>query len=174
MYRLETVYDRPCLQAMARAMRKSVRRKRSRISYILGWLLMLVVVLMWIPILRGYRGAEFSDIMSLLAAIMVALVEWQEDRLNAWLAGKRMLPSQAEAATTFDEEGYVCVTEAATTEWKYAAGHITAICETKDHLIFILNKTYAQGYDKRTLSGGSLEDFYRFLEEKTGVKIKKI
>ena len=174
MFRIESVYDHACLYAMTKAMRKTVRRKRSRISNIVAWILIVIVVLQWLPIIFGNRWASVSDWVSLIVIVIMAFVVWREDHLNARISEKRMIPTQKQAVTTFNEEGYVCVTESATTEWNFSTGHIAAICDVGDYLVFVLNKTYVQGYDKRTLSGGSIEDFYRFLEEKTGITVKKL
>ena len=174
MFRIESVYDHACLYAMAKAMRKTVRRKRSRRSNIVAWILIVIVVLQWLPIIFGNRWASVSDWVSLIVIVIMAFVVLREDHLNARISEKRMMPSQKQAVTTFNEDGYICVTESATTEWNFSTGHIAAICDVGDYLVFVLNKTYVQGYDKRTLSGGSIEEFYRFLEEKTGITVKKI
>ena len=170
----DTTYSKAALAVMARALRKTVRRKRSRISNIVAWILIVIVVLQWLPIIFGNRWASVSDWVSLIVIVIMAFVVLREDHLNARISEKRMIPTQKQAVTTFNEEGYVCVTESATTEWNFSTGHIAAICDVGDYLVFVLNKTYVQGYDKRTLSGGSLEEFYRFLEEKTGITVKKI
>ena len=174
MFRIESVYDHACLCAMAKALRKTVRRKRSRGAHIIVWLLIVIVVLLRIFILLGYRYAGDGDWAPMVVIAVMALVVWREDHLNARISEKRMMPTQKQATTTFNEEGYVCVTEAATTEWKFSAGHIAAICDVGDYLVFVLNKIYVQGYDKRTLTGGSIEDFYRFLAEKTGKTVEKV
>ena len=35
-------------------------------------------------------------------------------------------------------------------------------------MILLMKKSYVQSLDKRTLTGGTVEEFKRFLEEKTG------
>lgn len=169
-----TVYDRDCLRAMAKALRKTVRRKHSRRTSIFGWALVLFVLALWLPIITGRRNADFGNWISLLAAAAVAFVLLREDSLNAMLAGKRMLPTSKRVESTFMETGYRNVTEAATTDWQYDSMPIAAICDAGDYVVFALNKTLAQAYDKRTLTGGSIEDFYRFIEQKTGKPVQKI
>ena len=173
-FHFTTVYDHACLTAMAKALRKTVRRRHSRRTNLFGYLLIAFVLLMWLPIVTGRRSADFGDIVSLITIIVVSLVLWKEDSLNAALAGKRMLPTSQRAEATFTETGYRNVTEAATTEWTYENMTLAAICDVGDYVVFALNKTLAQAYDKRTLTGGSIEDFYRFLEEKTGKSVERI
>lgn len=173
-FHFTTVYDRTCMTAMAKALRKTVRRKHSRRTHLFGCLLIFAVLLLWLPIFTGRRSADFGDIVSLIVIIVMAVVLWKEDRLNAMIAQKRMLPTSQRAEASFTDSGYRNVTAAAVTEWKYENIPLAAICDAGDYVVFVLNKTFAQAYDKRTLAGGSIEDFYRFLEEKTGKSVEKI
>ena len=172
-FHFTTVYDRACLTAMAKALRKTVRRRHSRRTNLFGCLLIAFVLLMWLPIVTGRRSADFGDIVSLIAIIFVAVVLWKEDRLNAMLAAKRMLPTSRKVEATFTETGYRSVTAAATTEWNYENISLAAICDVGDYVVFALNKTLAQAYDKRSLTGGSIDEFYRFIEEKTGKTVER-
>ena len=172
-FHFTTVYDRACLTAMAKGLRKTVRRKRSRRTHLLGYLLIAVVLLLWLPIFAGRRSADFGDIISLIVIVVMAVVLWKEDSLNALLAQKRMLPSSRRAEATFTDSGYRNVTEAAVTEWNYENIPLAAICDVGDYVVFALNKTLAQAYDKRTLTGGSAEEFYSFIKEKTGKTVEK-
>ena len=172
-FHFTTVYDRACLTAMAKALRKTVRRRHSRRTNLFGILLIAFVLLMWLPIFEGRKSADFGDIVSLVAIIFVAIVLWKEDSLNAFLAAKRMLPTSRNVEATFTQTGYRSVTAAATTEWTYENMTLAAICDVGDYVVFALNKTLAQAYDKRSLTGSSIEEFYAFIEEKTGKRVEK-
>lgn len=173
-FHFTTVYDRACMTAMAKALRKTVRRKHSRRTSVFGWALVLFVIALWLPIVTGRRSADFGDIVSFIAIIFVSVVLWKEDSLNAFFAQKRMLPTSRRAEASFTDSGYRNVTDAAVTEWSYENIPLAAICDVGDYVVFALNKTFAQAYDKRTLTGGSIEDFYRFIEQKTGRHVVKI
>ena len=173
-FHFTTVYDRACMTAMAKALRKTVRQKHSRRTSVFGWALVLFVIALWLPIVTGRRSADFGDIVSLIAIIFVSVVLWKEDSLNAFFAQKRMLPTSRRAEASFTDSGYRNVTDAAVTEWSYENIPLAAICDVGDYVVFALNKTFAQAYDKRTLTGGSIEDFYRFIEQKTGRHVVKI
>ena len=172
-FHFTTVYDRACLTAMAKALRKTVRRRHSRRTSVFGWAIVLFVIALWLPIITGRRSADFGDWISLFAAVMVAFVLLQEDSLNAALAAKRMLPTSRNVEATFMETGYRSVTAAATTEWNYDNISLAEICDVGDYVVFALNKTLAQAYDKRSLTGGSIDEFYAFIEQKTGKTVEK-
>ena len=46
--------------------------------------------------------------------------------------------------------------------------------ESQDYIIFLMKKRYAQPLDKRTLTGGTVEECKRFLEEKTGKTFRRM
>ena len=46
------------------------------------------------------------------------------------------------------------------------------MAETKDYFVFLFSKNHAQVYDKRTLTGGTAEEFRAFMQEKTGKAIE--
>ena len=173
-FHFTTVCDQACLTAMARGLRKTVRRRHSRRSRLFGYLLILIVLLFWLPIFMGRRSADFGDIVSLIVIVVMSFVLWKEDSLNAFFARKRMLPTSQRAEAIFMDSGFRNVTEASVTEWSYENMPLAAICDTGDYVVFALNKTYVQAFDKRSLTGGSVEEFYAFIEEKTGKTVEKI
>ena len=73
---------------------------------------------------------------------------------------------------TFGEDSYTVVTAATTSTFRYEL--IDALAESQDYIIFLMKKRYAQPLDKRTLTGGTVEEFKRFLEEKTGKTFRRV
>ena len=63
-------------------------------------------------------------------------------------------------------------TSIGTTKWKY--DKILHIAELHDFIVFIFSASHAQLYDKRTLQGGSIEDYRSFIETVTGKRIEYI
>ena len=51
---------------------------------------------------------------------------------------------------------------------------IDALAESQDYIILLMKKRYVQPLDKRTLTGGTVEEFKRFLEEKTGKTFRRM
>ena len=72
----------------------------------------------------------------------------------------------------FGEDSYTVVTVATTSTFRYEL--IDALAESQDYIIFLMKKRYAQPLDKRTLTGGTVEEFKRFLEEKTGKTFRRV
>ena len=95
-----------------------------------------------------------------------------EDRLNAWIATKRMLKGMEKAKSDFYEDRYVSATDIGTTEWHY--DKIKAIAEDKDYFIFIFSESHTQAYDKRKIIGGTGVDFRNFIVQKTGLNVQRI
>lgn len=143
----ETDYNMETLTAMAKGLRKTVRKKRSRRVHIFA---AVVLVL---------------GILTILATVF-------EDRLNAWFARKRLLPGTEHAAATFEEDGYVSAT--GVTESRFSYAQIVAVAETARYFVFALSSHHTQAYDKRTIRGGSVEDFRAFIAEKTGKLVENI
>ena len=48
------------------------------------------------------------------------------------------------------------------------------MAESQDYRILLMKKRYAQPLDKRTLTGGTVEECKRFLEEKTGKMFRRV
>ena len=158
----ETDYDRKAMTAMARGLRKTVRKKHSRRTHVFGWIVIVLALLLSWP----SGQVDGGDVVTWIAVAVMLLAMIFEDRLNGYFARKRMLPGTAHARATFSEDGYRSETQMGNTEWMYE--NITAMAETGDYFVFLFSKNHAQVYDKRTLTGGTVEDFRTFIGEKTG------
>ncbi len=171
-YSFETVYDRKAMTAMARALRKTVRKKSSCRSHVFGWIVLVLSVLLALPL-----GAEEpvldlrSAITWLVVLVLLAVLIW-EDAINGWAAQKRMVPGTGKSVGVFSEENYHSVTDLGETTWHY--DKTLAVAETPVYFVFLFSKNHAQFYDKRTLSGGTAEGFRGFIREKTGKSIQTV
>ena len=168
-FTFETTYNQKAMNTMARALRKTVRKKHSRRSHIFGWIITVLAVLLVLPI--GEREVVFNFRTVITWAVIVIIVATLlfEDWINGYIARKRMLPGTAFALCTFGEDDYVSETKAGKTEWKYE--NIETIAETKNYFVFLFGKNHAQVYDKSSLQGGSIEEFRTFLMKKTEKEI---
>lgn len=167
----ETDYNMETLTAMAKGLRKTVRKKRSRRVHIFAAVVLILGLLTILATTAGGEPLGASGVVTLLAMLVVILVSLFEDRLNAWFARKRLLPGTEHAAATFEEDGYVSAT-GVTESLSYA--QIVAVAETARYFVFALSSHHTQAYDKRTIRGGSVEDFRAFIAEKTGKPIANI
>jgi hypothetical protein len=165
----ETDYNMETLTAMAKGLRKTVRRKRSRRVHIFAAVVLVLGILTILATVAGGEPLGASGVVTLLVVILVSLFE---DRLNAWFARKRLLPGTEHAVATFEEDGYVSAT--GVTESRFSYAQIVAVAETARYFVFALSSHHTQAYDKRTIRGGSVEDFRAFIAEKTGKLVENI
>ncbi|MBQ9986819.1 MAG: YcxB family protein [Erysipelotrichales bacterium] len=167
-YTFETSYTAKTMTLMARALRKTIRKKHSQRSHIFGG----IVMLMGILLIFTKDTFNFQTFLSVLAVLMILVTLLFEDHMNGYIAKKRLLPGTEKATTVFTEEGFMTTTSIGTTNWKY--DKILQIAELNDHIVFIFSASHAQLYDKRTLQGGSIEDYRSFIETVTGKRIEYI
>lgn len=170
-YTFKTTYDIDALTAMTRALRKTVRRKRSRRSHIFGWIVVVLVALLSLPRGEAYI-IDLQRVVTWLAAAAIVITFLFEDKLNALIAKRRMLPGLLSSTVSFAPEGYCSVTEMGSSEFSY--DNILALAETDRYFIFIFSLSHAQVYDKRTLLGGSCENFAAFITQTTQKAIQKV
>ena len=162
----ETTYNQKALTAMAKGVRKTARKKRTKRSHIFGWIVIALAILLTLADIKN--GFEFTAnrIITLLAALIILIVLLFEDKINGYVARKRMLPGTEKSKVTFTEEGFYSETEAGKSEWNY--DRILILAETKDYFIFVFSSSHAQVYDKNNLSGGTAQEFRKFICERTG------
>lgn len=171
-FMFDTVYDQQAVAAMARGLRKTIRKKHSRRSHVFGWIVIALVLLLTIPLDGTPLVIDGRTVLTWAAGLMVLIALLFEDKLNARIARKRMLAGTDRAVSTFTPQGYCSESAMGKTEWRYE--NIQQIAENKDYFIFVFDKSHAQVYDKRTLSGGTAEDFHAFIQQRTGKDIQSI
>ena len=156
----------------ARAMRKVLRRKRNIIWAIFDWSVFFINALLLIPFDGEPFTLDAGTVISLLVEVMLLSVLLFQDRLNGMIACKNTLAGTKDYHIAFGEESYTVVTAVTTSTFRYEL--IDALAESQDYIIFLMKKRYAQPLDKRTLSGGTVEELKRFLEEKTGKTFRRV
>lgn len=163
-----TKYDQQALTAMARAVRKTVRAKRSRMVRIWAWIIIaLLAVSLWISWGNVWQMAADCIV---IAALLV--IGWKEDAINGYFAKRKALPGTDAADTAFYPDHFLVKTAAAESKWQY--DKILALAENGAYLVFIMGKNHALAFEKAALVGGSLPEFRRFLEEQSGQNIQNI
>lgn len=156
----------------ARAMRKVLRRKRNIIWAIFDWSVFFINALLLIPFDGEPFTLDAGTVISLLVEVMLLSVLLFQDRLNGMIACKNTLAGTKKYHVAFDEDSYTVVTAATTSTFRYEL--IDALAESQDYIILLMKKRYAQPLDKRTLTGGTVEECKRFLEEKTGKEFRRV
>lgn len=135
-YIFETKYNQESLTVMAKCLRKTMRKKKSKRSHIFGWLVVLLAVLLTFS--SGEEGfvIDLRKIITWIARISIVIALIFEDYLNGYFARKRMLKGTEKAIAVFDTERY---------------------------FVFVFSENHAQVYDKNSLSGGTVNEFRDFL-----------
>ncbi len=168
----ETIYNQKAFTAMARALRKTVRKKRSRRSHIFGWIVIVLSLLLTVSDFRDGIVIDMKNIVTWLATLCILVVLIWEDAINGYIAGKRMLKGTEKSITVFQEDDYCSTTDIGKTEWRY--DKIVMLAETVGYFVFVFSASHAQVYDKAGISGGSVEAFRKFIEGKTGKMIQRV
>ena len=156
----------------SRAMRKVLQRKSSILWAIFGWSVFFINALLLIPFDGEPFTLDASTVISLLVEVMLLSVLLFQDRINGMIACKNALAGTKEYHVAFGEDSYTVVTAATTSTFRYEL--IDALAESQDYIILLMKTRYAQPLDKRTLTGGTVEEFKRFLEEKTGKTFRRV
>lgn len=170
-FTFETVYNQKALTAMAKAVRKTMRAKHSRRSHIFGSIIAVVGAAFVAKDIVN-SAFEMSSFATLVAVIILVAALIFEDKMNAYFAGKRAMQGTQNVKITFNEEGYISETQAGTTHWKY--DNIAQLARTGDYIAFVFSANHAQVYDTKCLTGGTVQQFLEFIEQKTGKKMQSI
>ena len=170
-FHFETTYDQKALTAMAKGLRKTIRKKKSQRSHIFAW---IVVALSIILMLSREEGLVFNarNLVTGAAIIAIVAVTIWEDALNGFIAGKRMLRGTVQNTAIFGDDGYETTTEVGKSNWVYST--VQAVAEIKDYFVLAFSANHAQVYDKASLKGGTAEAFGAFIAEKTGKVVQYI
>lgn len=171
-FRCETAYNQEAISIMAKAIRKTARRKSSKRSHIFGVIVILLALLLTLPLGDKELVLDFRTIITWIVAAVLFFTLIFEDKINGYIARKRMLPGLAKAIVTFKEDGYHSETEVGSSDFKYST--IALLAETKDYFVFVFSQSHAQIYSKNSITGGTVDEFRRFLVNVTGKEIQNI
>ena len=160
-FTFETDYDINALSAMARALRKTVRKKQNRRSHIFGWTVAVLGILV--------TAALGVNVVTLTALIILIFFLLFEDRINGYLAKKRVLPGMEHCRSQFYQDKFLTITKIGKTEFRY--DRIKYVAEDQRYFVFVLSNSHAQAYDKKRMTGGDAGQFRGFMEDRTGQKV---
>ena len=168
----ETMYDQKGISVMAEALRKTIRKKRTKRSHICAILIIILGIILSMPKNSEEFKLTFNFIITWVAIITMVVVLIFQDKINGYIARKRMMPGLAKAIVTFKEDGYHSETEVGSSDFKYST--IALLAETKDYFVFIFSQSHAQVYSKKSITGGTIEEFREFITNVTGKEIQKV
>lgn len=176
-----TDYDQKALTTLAKVLRKTTRRVSSIISRVVcGAFVVMMLPGILIPALLMFTEGEAMSVEVLLLGysclgiclLVVILPIVFSDYLVGFQARKHMQPGTEKATAIFSAEGYISITNAAKTEFRYDS--MSYISETTDYFVFVMGKNHGMVFSKSSISGGTVEDFRRFIEEKTNKELLRI
>ena len=139
-FTFDTAIDQSAMTAMARSLRKTIRKRRSRRAHILG----PIVVIIGLLLVFGGEGGfvvEMRSIVTLLVLLVIIITLIWEDQINACIARKRMLPGTGRAVSAFHGDGYKTTTDMGETSWHY--DKIAQLVKTKNYYVFVFNQSHA-------------------------------
>lgn len=171
-FKCETAYNQEAISNMAKAIRKTARRKRSKRSHILGVIVIILALLLTLPLGDKVFVLDFRTVITWFVAAILFFTLIFEDKINGYIARKRMLPGLAKATVTFKEDGYHSETEVGSSDFKYST--IALLAETKDYFVFVFSQSHAQIYSKQSITGGTIQEFREFITNVTGKEIQKV
>lgn len=171
-FTFETNYNQKALTAMARVLRKTIRKKRSRRSHIFGWIIMVLSILLTLSSWKDGIVFKGNTVITLLAILMIFIVLIWEDAINGYVARKRMLPGTEKGITVFNGEGYHSTSEMGETQWHY--DKINIVAETADYFVFVFSISHAQVFEKSSIVGGTVMEFEKFIAEMTGKEVQRV
>ena len=167
-FTFDTTYDQKALTAMAKCLRKTVRKAKSKRSHIVGWVVVALALLLSWPFGENGFTVDFRKVITwLVMAVMVAALLF-EDRINGYFAGKRLLKGTERAVSVFDTESETFTSETAVGKSAFSYAGIQQVAEAEDYFVFVFSANHAQIYDKNSLTGGPAAEFRQFITEKTG------
>lgn len=168
----ETAYNQEAISIMAKAIRKTARRKRSKRSHLFGVIVILFALFLTLPLGDKAFVIDFRTVITWLIVAILVVTLLFEDQINGYIARKRMLPGLEKATVTFHKDGYHSETEIGSSDFRY--GTIVSVAETKDYFVFVFSQSHAQVYSKKSIVGGTVEEFREFLITVTGKEIQKV
>ena len=171
-FRFETDYNLETLTAMAKGLRQTVRKKRSRRTHIFAGIVLVIGLASTVLSIASNGPLGARNLLVLLAMLCVIYASLQEDRLNARAAKRRLLPGTEHAGCVFGEDGYTIKTSV--TESRFSYAQIRAVAELPRYVVLVLSNNQSQAFDKESLSGGTIEEFRAFLADKTGKPVQQI
>jgi len=172
-FQFETLYDQEALTAMAKGLRKILRKRNSLIMRVFTLSVFVIGLCLSTPLFGG-PAFEFTvrSVLTYLALLLMLITTIWEDALNGFMAKKRVNPDAAEVTAIFTEENYTIRTALETHYWQYP--RINYLAETKHYFVLIFDKNHAQVFDKDELNGGTEEEFRQFITNKTNKEFKRV
>lgn len=171
-FTFETIYDLRAMTAVAKAIRKVLRKRNSLIMRIFGLIVVAVGVYLSTPLSGREMSFSVRSIISYVALLFIFVTVFFEDMINGLMARGRLPRGDYYADAMFTDEMFTVGSDAKKASWQYH--RINHLAETKYYYIFIFSEHHAEAFEKESLAGITDEEFRAFILEKTGKQFHKV
>lgn len=167
-YTCRAACDQKALTAANRVLRKTIRSEQNfLVRHRGGQIIALLAVGLWLS-----WGTVWQTALTCAVIFGLLLLHWKGDAIDAYAAKRWGYRNRDFDSAAFRPDHFLVKTTAAESRWQY--DKILALAETGDYLVLVLGKDHALAMKKAALAGGSLPEFRRFLEDKSGRTIRNI
>ncbi len=167
-FTFHTPYNLTTLTALAGALRKTLRVKKSMQARLLA----VFIILLGMVLILSRESFDLNAAITAIVILIMVFVLLNQDTLNGWLALKRGIPGLKHSVTVFREENYISATELGETAFLYE--NVFALAESKGYFFLLFGPSHGQVYSKSGMTGGTAEEFRSFIQEQTQLTIHDI
>lgn len=171
-YSFETYFDHAALAAMSKALRKTMRKRKSIFMRVFALFFVAFAVYCSSPLAGREFSTSPSSLVSYLALFLLLTAVLFEDTINALAAQGKHIHKGDEVDAVFRDDAYEIRSDDGITFWQYH--NILYLTETRYFFVFVFDQNHAQVFDKDSLTDATIEEFRVFIENKTQKKIKRI
>lgn len=167
-FTVQTPFNLTTLTALSGALRKTLRTKKSRKTTMFA----TVIMVLGLVLILSRESFDVNSAITVIVVLVMGFVLLNQDTLNGWLTLKRGIPGLKSSVTVFRQENYTSVTEVGESVFYYE--NVLALAESKAYFFLLFGPNHGQVYAKSGLTGGTVEEFRCFVQERTGLTIQEI
>lgn len=167
-FRCVTTYDLPTLYTLSKIGAAVKSRWKSLAWRLVGLVIAAYMLFMGTLSLFSLSGMEIFGVIYLLCGAAAGIWSLFLYRIRAWYVRRFFMNGTQKQTFLFDEEGFEIAVEGAEKRIRDEYGEVLRLVETGDYFLLFLEKNVAHILPKGTLTGGTPEEFRKFLEEKSG------
>lgn len=166
-FTFEMNYDLKAMTAMAKAIRVGLQEEQAKKSNLIGWIFVALTLLI---LLFSEKFGWVQILACVLVACFAAYLIWQ-DKVNGYLAMKKLPAKMRTGKWLFREDGYFSDTEAGESDYSYK--NIFMMVESQGYMILVFHEGRAHIIDLATIQGGTAADFRKLLRRQTSLTIQE-
>ncbi len=170
LFSFKTQYDFKTFIRISKAVGKTVRKQAMVTTYLLSIVVGILFIVRFFP--KDGIELSLSNVIIWTAFILMLVALVFQNIIEASFFKRATRPLDMAVTTEFGDEGYVLRSEGGDINCKYS--DIEALVEIKEGFVLCLGNNIYKMLPKETLTGGNMEDFKSFIEQKTGKFIQLV